>query len=62
MPVPAVTSVGLSCTSDVTTFDQNWHHFKSFAGGEDLFSDIQIKVTGSLSHLCMKDARKYCKM
>ena len=29
MPVPAVRSVGLCCTSDVTTFDQKWHHLNS---------------------------------
>ena len=33
-PMPAVTSLGLSSTSDVITFDQNWHHLCSTSGGE----------------------------
>ena len=35
-----MTSLGLSSTSDIITFDQNWHHLCSTsAGGEDLSSD-----------------------
>ena len=44
-PMRAVTSIGLSSTSDVITFDQNWHHLCSTsAGGKDLSSDAQIRV------------------
>ena len=40
---PNVTSLGLSSTSDVITFDQNWHHlFSTSARGKDLSSDAQI--------------------
>ena len=39
----------LSSTSDVTTFDQNWHHlYSSSAGGQNLSDDTQIAVTGSI--------------
>jgi len=35
-----VTSLGLSSTSDVITFDQNWHHLYSTSAGEkDLSND-----------------------
>ena len=55
-PVPAVTSLGLSSTSDVITFDQNWHHLCSTsAGGKDLSSDAQIRVIGQKEHeICTK--------
>ena len=46
-PVPAVTSLGLSFTSDVITFDQNWHYlYSTSAGGKDLSNDAQIRVIG----------------
>jgi len=33
-------SLGLSSTSDVITFDQNWHHLYSTSAGEkDLSND-----------------------
>ena len=39
-PVPPVTSLGLSSTSDVITFDQIWHHLYSTSAGEkDLSND-----------------------
>ena len=35
-----MTSFGLSSTSDVITFDQNWHHlYSTSAGGKDLSND-----------------------
>ena len=40
-----MTSLGLSYTSVVITFDQNWHHLHSTsAGGKDLSNDAQIRV------------------
>ena len=40
-----MTSLGLSSTSDVITFDQNWHHLASTsAGGKYLSNDAQIRV------------------
>jgi len=55
-PVPAVTSLGLSSTSDVITFDQNWHHLCSTsAGGKDLSNDTQIRVVGPMEpEICTK--------
>ena len=51
-----MTSLGLSSTSDIITFDQNWHHLCStFAGGKDLFSDTQIRVIGRMEpEICTK--------
>ena len=44
-----MTSLGFSSTSDVITFDQNWHHLCSTsAGGEDLSSNAQIGVIGRM--------------
>jgi len=58
-PVPAMMSVGLCFTSDVITFDHNWHHlYSSSAGGEDLSNDTQIRVTGSIElEICTKMLR-----
>ena len=40
-------SLGLSSTSDIIAFDQNWHHLCSTsAGGKDLSNDAQIRVIG----------------
>ena len=40
-----MTSPGLSSTSDIITFDQNWHHLYSTSAGEkDLSNDAQIRV------------------
>jgi len=54
--VPAVTSLGLSSTSDVITFDQNWHHLCSTsAEGKDLSNDTQIRVVGPMEpEICTK--------
>jgi len=42
-------SLGLSSTSDVIAFDQNWHHLCSTsAGGKDLSNDTQIRVIGPM--------------
>ena len=44
-----MTSLGLSSTSEVITFDQNWHHlYSTFAGGKDLSNDAQIRVIGQM--------------
>ena len=58
-----VTSLGLSFTSDVITFDQNWHHLCSTsAGGEDLSSDAQIRVIGPMEpEICTKMLKKWSK-
>ena len=42
-----MTSLGHSSTSDVITFDQNWHHLTS-TGGKDLSNDAQIRVIGRM--------------
>ena len=47
-PKAAVTSIGLCSTSDVITFDQNWHLYSTSAGEKDLSSDTQIKVIDSM--------------
>ena len=40
-----MTSLGLSSTSDVITFDQNWHHlYSTSAGGKDLSNNTQIRA------------------
>jgi len=43
-------NLGLSSTSNVITFDQNWHHLCStFAGaGKHLSNDTQIRVIGPM--------------
>jgi len=47
-------------TSDVITFDQNWHHLCSTsAGGKDLSNDTQIRVIGSMEpEICTKMLKK----
>jgi len=54
-----MTSTGLCSTSDVITFDQNWHHlYSSSAGGKDLSNDTQFRVISSMEHeICMKMLR-----
>ena len=54
-----LTSVGLCSTSDVITFDQNWHHLHFISvGGKDLSNDTQIRVIGSMEpEICMKMLR-----
>ena len=58
-----MTSLGLSSTSDVITFDQNWHHLCSTsAGGEDLSSDAQIRVIGLIEpEICTKMLKTWSK-
>jgi len=58
-PVPAMTSIGLCSTSDIITFDQNWHHlYSSSAGGKDLSNDTQIKVISLMvPEICTKMIR-----
>ena len=43
IPVPTVTSLGLSSISDVINFDQ-LHLYSTAAGGKVLFSNTQIRV------------------
>ena len=49
-------SLGFSSTSDVISFDQNWHHLYSTAtGGKDLSSNTQIRVIGLMEPvICTK--------
>jgi len=58
-----VTSLGLYSTSDVITFDQNWHHlYSTSAGGKGLSSDTQIRVIGSVEpEICTKMLRNFCE-
>ena len=59
-PVPAVTSIGLSSTSDVISFDQNWHHLYSTAAGrKHLSNNTQIRVVGLMEReICTKTLKK----
>ena len=61
LPVTAaMTNLGLSYTSDVINFDQNWHHlYSTSAGGKDLSNDAQIRVIGRMEpEICTKMLRK----
>ena len=60
-PMLAVTTLGLSSTSDVITFDQNWHHLCSTsAAGEDLSGGAQIRVIGRMEpEICTKMLKKW---
>ena len=50
----AARNLGLSSSSDVITFDQNWHHlYSTSAGGKDLFNDAQIRVIGRIEPFSM---------
>ena len=55
-----MTSLSLSSTSDIITFDQNWHHLRSTsAGGKDLSNDTQIRVISPLEpEICTKILKK----
>ena len=55
-----MTSLGLSSTSDVITFDQNWHYiYSTSARGEDLSSDAHIRVINWMEPgICTKNAQK----
>jgi len=56
-----VTNLGISSTSDVITFDQNWHHLCSTSvGGKDISNDTQIRVIGSMEpEICTKMLKKW---
>ena len=56
-----MTILGLSSTSDVITFDQNWHHLCSTsAAREDLSSDAQIRVIGQMEpEICTKMLKEW---
>ena len=42
-------NLGLSATSDIITFDQNWYHLYSTSAGEkDLSNDAQVRVIGQM--------------
>ena len=48
-PVPPVTNLGLSSSSDVIIFYQNWHLlYSTSAAGRDLSNDAQIRVIGRM--------------
>ena len=51
---------GLSSTSDVITFDQNWHHpYSTSAAGKDLSNGAQIRVIGRMEpEICTKMLKK----
>jgi len=61
MPVPPMMIAGLCSTSDVITFDQNWHHLHSSSeGGKDISNNTQIRVTGSIEReICTKMLRNF---
>ena len=50
----------LSSTSDVITFNHNWHHlYSTSAGGKDLSNDTQIRVLGLMApEICTKMLKK----
>ena len=54
-------TLGLSSTSDIITFDPNWHHLCSIsAGEEDLSIDAQIRVIGRMEpEICTKMLKKW---
>jgi len=53
-------SLGLSYTSDVIPFDQNWNHlYSTCAGGKHLSNDVQIRVIGQMEpEICTKMLKK----
>ena len=55
-----LTSLALSSTSDVITFDQNGHHlYSTSAGGKDLSNDAQIRVISQMEpEICTKMLKK----
>jgi len=58
-----MTSIGFCSTSDIITFDQNWHHlYSSSAEGNNHFNDIQIRMISSMEpEICMKMLRNLSK-
>ena len=55
-----MTSFGLSSTSNVINFDQNWHRLCSTsAGGKDLSKDAQVRVIGLMEpEICTEVLKK----
>ena len=55
-----MTNLSLSSTSDIITFDQNWHNLDSTsAGGKDLSSNTQTSVLGLMApEICTKMLKK----
>ena len=53
-------NLGLSSTTDVITFDQNWHHlYSTYAAGKDFSNDAQIRVIGRMEPwICTKMLKK----
>jgi len=53
-------SLGLSSTSDVIPFAQNWHHlYPTCAGGKHLSNDAQIRGTSRMEpEICTKMLKK----
>ena len=53
-------NLGFSSSSDVITFDQNWHHlYLTSAGGKDLSNDAQLRVIGPMEPwICTKMLKK----
>ena len=57
-PLTSVTSIGLCSTSDVITFNQNWHHlYSSFAGLEEKHFPV-IPRSEWMGQWCLRYARK----
>ena len=58
-PVPPVTSLGLSSSSDIISFDQNWHHlYSTSGGGRHLSNDAQTRVIGLMAKMLKKLSEK----
>ena len=55
-----MTNLGLYSTSDIVTFDQNWHHlYSTSAGGKYLSNDPQIRVLGRVEpEICTEMLKK----
>ena len=55
-----MTNLGLSSSSDVIAFDQNWHYlYSTSAGGGDLSNDAQIRVIGPMEpKICTEMLKK----
>ena len=52
-------NLGLSSSSDVITFDQDWHHlYSTSAGGKDLSDDAQIVIGRMEPQICTKMLKK----
>ena len=55
-----MTRLGLCSTSDVITFDQNWHHlYSTSTRGKNLSNDAQVRVIGLMEpEICTKMLKK----